>query len=441
MEVQSKIEQVLKEKILLGVEPSKQNFTRREITLPRIKGKALAVIGMRRAGKTTFLHQCRTDLITAGRKPEQLLYINLEDERLFDLAASQLHLIPEIHARLFPQAAQKSVTLFLDEIQRIPKWEGFVRRLLDTADYEIFLSGSSAKLLSREIATSMRGRAWEIAVYPFSFAEFLTHHKQEVPAKPDQLTFKKQLLLDHQFARFLKLGGLPEAQPLITSERQQLLQEYVDVLLLRDVIERHNISGTVPLRWMLRRLLSNPGGLFSITKFAADLKSQGISTSRDSLYELLDHLQDTFLLEAINVATDSEKRRQVNPRKVYPIDPTFIPLYDRSGKSNTGHALETAIFVELKRRRAEVSYVSNPKGTEVDFLARYPDGSEALIQSCASLDAPETVSREVRALEEARDTYPHARHYILTLESRLPFPSVPKPIQILPAWQWMLKKI
>lgn len=440
MEVQFKtgLEQILKEKILLGVEPARQNFIRRDLTLPNIKGKAIAVIGMRRAGKTTFLHQCRADFINAGRKPQRLLYFNFEDERLFDLDASQLHLIPEIHERLFPQENQEPVTLFLDEIQLVSGWEGFVRRLLDTPGYEIFLSGSSAKLLSREIATSMRGRAWEVVVYPFSFAEFLTYHKYEIPSKASHLTFKKQLTLDHQFARFLELGGLPEAQPLTAPERQQLLQGYVDVLLLRDVIERHNIANTIPLRWMVRRLLSNPAGLFSITKFASDLKSQGIMTSRDTLYELLDHLQDTFLLEAISIATDSEKRRQVNPRKVYPIDTAFIPLYDRSSKSNVGHALETAVFIELKRRHASIAYVSNPQGTEVDFLARYPDGSEDLIQVCASVDSPETLTRKVRALQEAKSAYPNARQLILTLESRLPFPSVPESIQIFPTWQWML---
>ncbi|MFI0347621.1 MAG: ATP-binding protein [Chthoniobacterales bacterium] len=441
MEVQfnSSLEQVIKEKILSGIEPPYQSFTRRNITLPKIKGKAIAVIGMRRAGKTTFLQQCRTDLIEGGRRPEKLLYFNFEDERLFDLQAQQLKLIPEIHERLFPNNEKEPVTLFLDEIQRISGWEGFVRRLLDTPGYELFLSGSSAKLLSREIATSMRGRAWEIAIYPFSFAEFLSYHKKEVPEKIDHLSFKKQLALDHQFALFLKLGGLPEAQSLNTAERRQLLQGYVDVLLLRDVIERHQIVNVVALRWMVRRLMSNPAGLFSVTKFAADLKSQGIAASRDTLYELLDHLQDTFLLKAITIAGDSEKRRQVNLRKIYPADTGFISVFDRSEKSNIGHALENAVFVELQRRNADVTYVNNSTGTEVDFLARYDNNTEELTQVCASLDSPETLQREIRALEDAHKIYPHARQLILTLESKMPFPSVPKKIQIMPAWQWMLK--
>lgn len=432
------LEQVLKEKILLGVEPYKKELTQRNISLPSIGQKAFAVIGMRRAGKTTFLHQCRNDFMKKGHKPEQLLYFNFEDERLSDFKLQQCALIPEIHERLFPHEDKTPVTFFFDEIQRIDGWERFIRRLLDDSAYEIFLSGSSAKLLSREISTSMRGRAWEIPIYPFSFLEFLKHHQKEIPAKISHLTSKKKLALDHEFARFLKLGGLPEAQFLSAPDRLQLLQEYVDILLLRDVIERHQVTNVTALRWMTRRFLGSPAGLFSMTKFDADLKSQGIAVSRDTLYELLEHLKDTFLLNTISIATDSEKRRQVRPRKSYPVDTGFIPLFDRSGKSNVGHALEIAIFVELQRQRAEIAYVHNDDETEVDFLARYPNGKESLIQACTSLHDSDTLQREIHALQEAHKTYPHAQRLILTLESHLTLPEIPRGIKILPAWEWML---
>jgi len=351
---------------------------------------------------------------------------------------SQLHLIADIHLRLIPDSADEPITLFLDEIQRVAGWEVFVRRLLDTAGYEVFLSGSSAKLLSREIATSMRGRAWEIAIHPFSFREFLRHHGHAIPELPAALTSRKAATLDHCFARYLETGGFPEAQDLTPATRRQLLQGYIDVLLLRDVIERHGVANVTALRWLVRRLLGNPAGLFSVTKFFADLKSQGISVSRETLYEFLSHLEDAFLLQTVPVATDSEKRRQVNPRKVYPADPALIPVFDRSGKPNTGHALETAVFIELQRRLSDVSYVKSPGGFEVDFLARHQDGSEELIQVCASVDVAATLAREIRALEDAAAHHARARKIILTLESRLPFPAVPPSISILPAWQWML---
>lgn len=130
----------------------------------------------------------------------------------------------------------------------------------------------------------------------------------------------------------------------------------------------------------------------------------------------------------------------MNPRKVYPADPGLIPVFDRSGRANLGHALETAVFVELERRRAEMAYVKTGQGFEIDFLARYDDGREDLIQVCVSVDDPATLAREVRALEDAAATYPRSRRMILTLESRLPYPFVPPSIQIQPAWQWMLAR-
>lgn len=435
--MQVQFEQIILEKLAVAVETPLPVLTRRDATLPPIGGKALAVIGMRRAGKTSYLHQCRADLLAAGRSAQRLIYFNFEDERLAGLAASDLHIIPDTHLRMYPEPSAESVTLFLDEIQLVTGWETFVRRLLDTPGYEIFLSGSSAKLLSREIATSMRGRAWEIAIHPFSFAEFLRHHGHEIPSALSNLSAKKAAALDHHFARYLEIGGLPEAQGLNPAHRRQLVQGYIDVLLLRDVIERHHVTNVTALRWLVRRLLSSPAGLFSVTKFSADLKSQGIPVSRDHLYEFLAHLEDAFLLQSVPVATDSEKRRQVNPRKVYPADPALIPVFDRSGKANAGHALESVVFTELQRRRAEIAYVKTANGYEIDFLARYPDGSEELIQVSSSIDDPVTRDREVRALEDAANEHPNAKQLILTMESRIPFPEVPKSILTTPAWAWM----
>ena len=434
----SPIEQILREKILQSARtPPPAGLTRRDARLPGIKGKAFAVIGMRRAGKTTFLHQCRADLLAAGRPAERLLYFNFEDERLGDLGASRLGLIPDTLCRLFPEASGGTLTLFLDEVQRVPGWEVFARRLLDTPGHELFLSGSSARLLSREIATAMRGRAWEIVIQPFSFREYLRHHKLPGPDKPARMDSRQRARLDHHFAAYIKSGGFPEAQDIAPGERSQLLQNYVDVVLLRDVIERHGIGNTTALRWLVRRLLGGAAGMFSVTRAAADLKSQGVAASRDTLREYLAHLEDAFLLQTLPVATDSVKRRQVNPCKVYPADTGLIPVFDRSGKANTGRALETVVFNHLRLRGAELGYVKTPDGREVDFLAMHPDGARELIQVCASVDAPETLERETRALAAAGAQWPKARRLILTLESRLPFPALPRGMEIMPAWEYI----
>jgi len=414
------------------------DLTLRDASDPAIPGKAVTVIGMRRAGKTTFLHQIRRDRIAGGSRPEDMLYFNFEDERLSGLAASDLDLIPSTHERLFPTQGNVRRAYFLDEIQLVPGWEPFVRRLLDEGGCDVFLSGSSARLLSREIATSMRGRGWEIVISPFSFREHLRHHGHEPPRSLGKMSSREQMALDRQFHDYLLSGGFPEAQGMEDSQRRQLLQGYVDVLLLRDVIERHEVSNVTALRWMTRRLLANPGGLFSITKFESDLKSQGVAAGRETLYQLLAHLEDAFLLQVIPIATDSEKRRQVNPRKVYPVDPAVGPVFDRSRKQNLGHALEVAVHNELARRGAETAYVKTVEGYEVDFLSRNADGSQWLIQVAADLDDADTRDRECRALETAARSLSVDRQIILTAESRLPTPSVPAPIEVIPAWMWML---
>jgi hypothetical protein len=437
--MEGQVDQVIRDKILTAVETSPPLMTRRDAGLPAgITGKAITVIGMRRAGKTTFLHQLRGDLLAAGRPARRLVYFNFEDERLGAMEAAQLHLIPDTHARLFPAPAGEPTGWFLDEIQRVSGWETFVRRMLDTPGQEIFLSGSSAKLLSREIATSMRGRGWEIAIHAFGFGEFLRHHGHAIPAAVSLLSSAEAAALDHRFGAYLATGGFPEAQGLGPADRRQLLQGYVDVVLLRDVVERHAVVNPTALRWMVRRLLGTPAGVFSVTKLANELKSQGIAAGRETLYAFLDHLEDAFLLHAVPVATDSERRRQVNPRKVYPADPALIPVFDRSGKANTGQALETAVFIELLRRGAETAYVKTAGGFEVDFLARHRDGTEELIQVCAGPADPDTLACELRALADAAAEHPQATQVLLTLESRVPFPAVSPPVRILPAWQWIL---
>lgn len=188
----------------------------------------------------------------------------------------------------------------------------------------------------------------------------------------------------------------------------------------------------------MRHLLANAAGAFSVEKFHRTLKSQGIAVSRDTLHHLLAYLEDCFLVRTVWMEADSGRQRMVNPRKIYPVDAGLIPLFDRSGRANLGHALETAVLIELERRRCEVTYVRTPEGYEVDFLARAPDGIEHLIQVCADASDPETAEREIRALREAGRRRRKARRWLLTLtRDRLP-PAPPADIACQTAYQWML---
>lgn len=400
--------------------------------------KATAVIGMRRAGKTTFLHQLRRERLGAGVSRTCLPFVNFEDERLVGIEVRHLGMLLDEYYRRYPALrGNEVVTWCFDEIQLVEGWERFVRRLLDSEKVEIFLSGSSAALLSREVATSMRGRGWEVIVHPFSFEEALRHGKIALPADPLHVTAAERSMLEHALLRYLDVGGFPEAQSASVGDRHELLLRYVDVAMLRDVMERHKITNVTGLHWLVRQLLGNPGGLFSVEKFYARLKSQGIAISRDTLHALLSYVEDCFLVRTMWLETSSERRRMVNPRKIHPVDPGLVPIFDQTGRANRGHALETVVRIELERRRMQVTYVKTHDGFEVDFLARRAGDKPTLIQVAAELADANTRDREIRALLAAQSEHPGASLHLITLTPELAA-DVPEGIEVHPAWQWLL---
>ena len=429
---------VLHEALNAAVVRAARQATRRDAQLPAVPGKAHAIIGMRRSGKTTYLHQLHAERLVGGQAAERTLYLNFDDERLAELPIEQLNSLVEEYYRRFPQFRNRErVTWLLDEIQWVSGWERFVRRMLDTEQVEIVVSGSSARMLSREVHTSLRGRGMETIIRPFSFREFLRHRGAE-PERPDRLAPADRSRLESHFLAYLAEGGFPEAQGLSPQVRVNLLQGYVDTVLFRDVVERYHVSQVAALRWLTRQFLKNAASLFSVHKFAQDLKSQGEGVGKDTLHAMVGQLEDAFLVRTVALATESERRRNSNPRKVYPVDPGLIGAFDRSGRANVGHALETVVVHELDRRGAEVGYVRTEDGYEVDFLARYFDGREELVQVCTSPTVPEIQEREFRALEGAAGKYPKATRRLLTL-TRDAMPAQAPPWAIVqPAYEWLL---
>jgi hypothetical protein len=416
-------------------------LTRRDVRLPAIPGKALAVIGVRRGGKTSFLRQCRSDRLADGRPPESQLLLSLEDERLAEMSVADLGWLLEEHTRQFPGLREASgTTVYLDEVQTVAGWEGLVRRLMDAGNVEVFVSGSSARLLSREVATSLRGRAMEVLVFPFSFREALRHAGTE-PAGPwERLPPAERAALDQRLRRYLAEGGFPEAQGAEARDRAALLTGYVDVVVLRDVIERHAVTNPAALRWLERQLLANPGGAFSVKKHYDTLRSQGIPVGKDTLHDYLAHLEDTFLVRTVAMHSASERQRMVNPRKAYPVDPGLITLFERGGREHRGRALESAVMIELERRGFDVSYVRTPDRWEVDFLAGRAGDAPLLVQVCVESEEEETWIREVRGLEAAAEAYPEARPFLVTLDAVPPTRALRRGLTWVPAARWLLEE-
>ena len=423
-----------------GLEEAGPSLTRRRVFgQVQLSDKVTSVIGMRRAGKTTFLQQLRAEKVAGGTAAWRLPFLKLEDERFAGLDALSLGtLIDEYPGRYLESANAAPEAWLLDEIQVVPGWERLLRRLLDSRRCELYISGSSAALLSREIATELRGRGWKVTIYPFSFEEALRHQGAVAPRDPSVPTEAEAARLESTFRKWLGAGGFPEVQGLPAAPRLQLLRDYVDVAILRDVIDRYAVRNATGLRWLTRHVLANAASPFSVERFHARLKAQAIAISRDTVHEYLSYLEDCFLVRTVWIEADSERQRMVNPRKAYPVDAGLIGAFDRSGRVNLGHALETAVLVELERRGCEVTYVRTPEGYEVDFLARSPDGDTALIQVCAVASDPGTSSRELRALTDAEKRFPNARKMLLTLtRSGLPSETAGG-IEARPAYEWFL---
>ena len=374
-------------------------LTPREATAPRIRGKVLAIVGMRRTGKTFFVFQQIRDLLEAGVPRDSILYLNLEDDRLLPVGKGMLAGLIEAFYALHPENHKRQVHLFLDEIQNAEGWPSVLRRFLDTRTVQITITGSSAKLLGKEIATSLRGRSLACEIGPFSFTERLRYLGMDLPggitgpAARDRLA--RELLL------CLTAGGFPETIDMQPRERIQMLQDYVHVVILRDIVERHSIANVSLIRYLIRTLMTSAGGRFTVNKFFNDLKSQGIPVAKNTLHDFLGYIEDAFLAFLIPIHSRSARKRQVNPRKVYAVDPGLAHAFALKAE-NFGPLFENQVYVDLRRRGCEVAYHLTRSGAEVDFVASYPGGRTKLYQAAFDISDRATRERELAALEEAR---------------------------------------
>lgn len=415
------------------------DMTRRQARLPWLPGKVDSVIGVRRSGKTWFLYQVMRELLQEGLPVEALLYLNFEDERLMPMTASDLQQIPDTYYRRYPHLKDRQCVYFFDEIQNVVGWERFVRRLLDSENAHICLTGSSSRLLSSEIATSLRGRSLSTEIFPFSFAEFLEH--AGIDSRLDRHPgSKRRAVLENRLSAYLDVGGFPEVQDLEHHHRIKVLQEYLDAVVLRDLVERHEISNVAALRYMIRHLLNSPAGLFSVQKFYNDLKSQGIPCGKNTLHQFFDYLADVYLFFPVYIHSNSERSRMVNPRKVYTVDTGMIRACSRSTTPDWGHLLENFVFMELRRRTGQIEYYHTESGREVDFYATYPSGKISLIQSAGSIQDKKTAQREISALSEAMEECGAAEASIVTFNTEERLETNSGLIHIVPAWKWALSQ-
>ena len=406
----------------------------RHQSLAQVPGKASTVIGMRRAGKTWFCYQQMKALLAKKLEKERLIYLNFEDERLLPFSTGDFQTILDTYYRKYPSFKNRRCHLFMDEVQRVAGWDKFVRRVLDTEKLEVYVTGSSSKLLSKEIATSLRGRSISTEVFPFSFREFLSFRNVGVKSS-SRFGSKTRALVQNLIGHYMTIGGFPEVQNLEKESRRQVLQDYLDVVILRDVVERHAISNTVALRALIRHIMSAPATRFSVNKFYNSLRSQRVSCTKNTLYDYLDHLADAYLIYQAPIHSRSERVRRVNPKKVYVVDPGLLGAMSLRMTKDRGAILENLVYMHLRRQAWNPEYYVTENGGEVDFVLTKPRGERQLIQVCWDVNETHTRDREIGSLLDAMNELSVKRGTLVTWldETRLD-----NRIETVPAWRWLL---
>lgn len=399
---------ILKEIIVQNQNKNFDFVLPRQEEVPLSTGKIITISGVRRCGKTHLLYHTINQLQNQKVDKSRILYLNFEDERL-SLKTEELDLVIQSYMELYPELDLQNSWFFFDEIQNVPDWEKFIRRLYDTITRNIFISGSNSRMLSAEIATSLRGRGINIEIFPLSFKEFLQFKKIDTNYYLPQ---NKAKLLN-SLKEFIVSGSFPEA--INSNFRQKILQDYYYVLLYKDLIERYKISNISALKYFLSRLVLNTGKPASINKIHNELKSAGYKVSKDSLYAFAEYAEAVYFLFRVNKFDYSLVRQENAERKMYFIDNGLLNSLSFQFSDNIGTLLENAVYLHLRRFHNKNIFFFKEQ-QECAFVVFEKDKIIDLIQVSYDISQPETLKREISGLEKACQYFNVSKGKIITFD-------------------------
>lgn len=399
---------VLKSIILENQHTPIPEVKERALQIPIHQNIIISLIGARRSGKTYMLYELMQKLLDEQVTKEQLLFINFEDERL-QLHSDQLDLIIQAYQELYPGIALKEVYIFFDEIQNITGWEKFIRRIFDTKTRNIFITGSNSKLLSTEIATELRGRTISYTVYPLNFKEYLNFHNTQPLLHPQSNKSK----IIHLAEKYLKAGAFPEVINMEKLAQKKLLQQYFNVMIFRDIVERYQITNVEILKFFIKKIFAGVTKPFSVNKAYRDLKSLGYSISNKYLYDYFDYCSAVFLTQNIYKFNFSEIKQLKSDKKNYVIDSGLLSAIEFSVSENAGKLLENTVALEFIKNETPITYFKNQY--ECDFIVQKNNTFQA-VQVSYTIASSETKNREMRGLHEACDHLKIDSGVILTFD-------------------------
>lgn len=413
---------------------------------PRAGNLVKVVTGMRRSGKSYRLFQEMDLLVSSGIPSNRICYFDFDDDRLKPITPATGDAVLEAFYGMNPSALSEGAYLFFDELQEMSDWGSWLRRIVATRKATIYVSGSSSKMLSTEIATEFRGRALDLELLPFSFREYCRARGVRGADAAAHST-EEALRLEEACRLYLQAGGFPATFDLPASQSVALLQSYVQRVVARDVIERHNVRQPRVAALFAQRLLGSNARQLSLRKTANDLRSAGIATSKETLGDLFTYFQEAYLVFAVRELSFSLSESTTSQPKVYAVDPGLALAGGTAHTVDGGQRLEDAVYLELRRRmpgmrREGISSLrTKGHGYEVDFVAGDALSGELyeLYQVCEDIGAEGTYEREVRALwealaesrlEEATLIVGRGEGAVLERDGR-------RIVQV-PAWRWLL---
>ncbi len=407
------------------------SFKPRQLQVPLDLGKIVTIVGPRRAGKTWYFFQMIASLEERGVQKKQFIYLNFEDERLE--LESDYDQILGAYLELYPEQELAEIYLFFDEIQELNGWEKYVRRLYDTVSKKIFLTGSNAKMLSQEIATSLRGRSLSFEIMPLSFYEFLTF--KDIDPK-DRYSTRNRARIENSFAEYLVWGGYPELVEIETHFKPDVLQEYFNVMLYRDLLDRYEIRDAFVLKYLIKRLIASFTKEFSVNKFYNDLKSRGVKISKNSIYRLIEQIFSVYMVTAVEKYDPSLVKREMSNRKIYLYDNGFASATRFSFSEDRGQLLENLVFTKLRKDAEDIHFLKN--GYECDFVISTGVEQPIPVQVVETLHQ-ENLNRELKGLEKARQRLKSEEGLLIIRETSSLVENLPEWIEVKKVTDWLLE--
>jgi len=397
----------------------------RELFVKPIKGKAISIVGPRRAGKTFYFFQ----LMRKNKK--NCLYLDFEDSALAEIRFDEILDV----INLFTETTGQTPTdIFLDEVQKVDKWESMVRTLLNR-DFNIFITGSSSKLLSKEIATQLRGRSLTYLLFGFSFREFLKARNFELKKVLSQLEKAK---IKNLLREYIELGSFPEV--VLKEEKEKILKEYYDAIFFRDFVERHELKSLEVARFIFSHVFQNFSQEISINKIFNLFKSKGVKIGKSTLYDYVEKLQDTLAVFFVKKYSEKISLRESWPKKIYICD-TGISKVIRFSE-DLGKLMENVVFIELMRKTNENPILEifyfKVDGSEVDFVLKEGLKVRQLIQVTYSSSKDEIEKREIKSLVKASQLLKCKNLLVITWDYEDETKVENRKIVFQPLWKWLI---